>query len=200
MALITCPECQQQVSTLAATCPHCGAPRTPEAPPRQTVDQEKMAAGVPIEGSPSRGGRSTRKSYGCVVAILFVVGLVLLLAFISSQSSRPVTSGSTAGTYSVWYYVEGTRRGGEPSTYGTVSVTYVNAQGGTEQETEASLPWAKRVADVRPGTFLYLTAQHRNPDNYGITVRIVDAKTDNELKRSESKGLYAGATASAQCC
>jgi hypothetical protein len=27
MTLIACPECSQQVSTLAATCPHCGAPR-----------------------------------------------------------------------------------------------------------------------------------------------------------------------------
>ena len=26
MALIPCPECKREVSTLAASCPHCGAP------------------------------------------------------------------------------------------------------------------------------------------------------------------------------
>ncbi len=29
MALISCPECSQQVSTKAATCPHCGYPLLP---------------------------------------------------------------------------------------------------------------------------------------------------------------------------
>ena len=38
MSLVPCPECNQQVSTLAATCPHCGAPlqhaaATASAPP-----------------------------------------------------------------------------------------------------------------------------------------------------------------------
>lgn len=34
MALIPCPECQREISTLAPACPHCGTPLRPPAPPQ----------------------------------------------------------------------------------------------------------------------------------------------------------------------
>jgi hypothetical protein len=37
MSLATCRECQGQVSTEAASCPHCGAPRPVSIPPEPTA-------------------------------------------------------------------------------------------------------------------------------------------------------------------
>ena len=42
MALITCPECNGQVSDKAAACPHCGYP-IGEQPPQQTGDSAEQA-------------------------------------------------------------------------------------------------------------------------------------------------------------
>ena len=33
MALVTCMDCQKQVSTMAASCPHCGAPKNKQRTP-----------------------------------------------------------------------------------------------------------------------------------------------------------------------
>ncbi|MBR5074164.1 MAG: zinc ribbon domain-containing protein [Bacteroidales bacterium] len=47
MALITCKECEKQVSDQAASCPHCGAPvkaATPAPQQQQTNYQQQAAA------------------------------------------------------------------------------------------------------------------------------------------------------------
>lgn len=72
MPLTPCPECGQQISTLAATCPHCGAP--------QSADPEKLAAGVPAEARRSGPGVGKILGYGC----LTVVGAVVVLALLGS--------------------------------------------------------------------------------------------------------------------
>jgi len=50
MPLVACPECKQQISTLAATCPHCGAPQrpaaSPAAPPEVVPRPRRFAAGL----------------------------------------------------------------------------------------------------------------------------------------------------------
>jgi hypothetical protein len=125
-----------------------------------------------------------------------LVGLAVL--FVASalfgggaDGLRAVTSGRTTGTHTVWYYVEG--RGNARG-----SVTYTNAEGGTQQETEVKFPWEKYVGEVPRGTFLYLSALNKDPDFPGVTVRIV--VDNNKFRESESTGTYASATASARCC
>ena len=49
MALISCPECANQVSTLAASCPNCGAPVVPTAPESvMTIERTSKAIKVRI--------------------------------------------------------------------------------------------------------------------------------------------------------
>jgi hypothetical protein len=65
MALVKCSECGSDVSDLAQSCPKCGAP-------------------VAIEAPKDRG-------HGCVVAILVIVGIFILLWFVSSSRTPPDT-------------------------------------------------------------------------------------------------------------
>lgn len=53
MTLVTCSECDKQISDAALTCPHCGAPRLP-----------------PIRQEPAQGMSGIKK------ALLWIVGLV----------------------------------------------------------------------------------------------------------------------------
>jgi hypothetical protein len=62
MALKPCRECNQEVSTSAKVCPHCGVDR-------------------PVRSSP----------YGCAIVLLVLVGLVMLGAIILSQQNRELT-------------------------------------------------------------------------------------------------------------
>jgi hypothetical protein len=79
--------------------------------------------------------------------------------------------------YSVKYQVSGTAN--------SASLTYSNAQGGTEQM-EVSIPWEKTLT-VEKGNFLYLSAQ--NKGEYGsITVKIL---INNKVwKKSTSSGAF----------
>ncbi len=68
MALVPCPECGREVSTLAAACPHCGAPL------RDVQPAEKTSAGTVAAGT--FGGIA-----GCVFApVAILLGLLLLIA------------------------------------------------------------------------------------------------------------------------
>jgi predicted amidophosphoribosyltransferase len=42
MALINCPECNQHVSTLAKSCPHCGAPVSEMENQKEKHDEIKV--------------------------------------------------------------------------------------------------------------------------------------------------------------
>jgi uncharacterized membrane protein len=44
MALVTCSECNGSLSTLAASCPHCGAPVSSSVPPAEPVVVKPAAA------------------------------------------------------------------------------------------------------------------------------------------------------------
>lgn len=82
MALIACPECGHQVSTLAKSCPSCGAP----------------VAAAPVDASPRREPVVTAGLLGKVVAaiaawlvapwvvrmVAFVAGIVMLIVMFAA--------------------------------------------------------------------------------------------------------------------
>ena len=89
--------------------------------------------------------------------------------------------------HAVKYYVKGHTE--------SVSLTYNNAQGGTQQE-KATVPWEASY-HVPNGSFLYISAQNQEDSGY-ITVKIfVDGV---EFKSSDAYGGYTIASASGRCC
>lgn len=117
-----------------------------------------------------------------IATMLIVIGLWLGLALSCCGSARS----NSSATRQAKYQVSGT---------GLASLTYSNAQGGTEQK-EVQLPWSTSFA-VRDGAFLYLSAQNKE-EHGSITVDIlVDRQI---LKTSTSEGGYTIASASYSCC
>ena len=106
MSLVPCPECNQQVSTLATTCPHCGAPlqhaaapaaAAPPPPPSPPIPQPPPPAPAPTaepirpvaaipEPEPARGF-----PWFLVLMAAVIVGIVLL------QRKKSEGSGGSQG-------------------------------------------------------------------------------------------------------
>lgn len=79
MALITCPECQAQISDKAAACPRCGAPRDPvpqPAAPAMTLTD----VGLNRPSPPPAGTNKSAPTWAWVVGVgllgVFIIGLV----------------------------------------------------------------------------------------------------------------------------
>lgn len=68
MALIACPECQQQMSKSATACPHCGAPNKKQKDSKQAMGCFFILLAIPLT--------FFLPPVGIVVGI---VGLVLML-------------------------------------------------------------------------------------------------------------------------
>ena len=83
MALAPCRECGRQVSTEAATCPHCGVGR----PARQIATPS-----VPNHASPDRRRRSNIK------AALTGIGLSIVIALVAQSGSTTSSSSSGSST------------------------------------------------------------------------------------------------------
>lgn len=62
MALIKCPECGQEISDLARTCPHCGAPNA--AAPKAEVPRDV------VDGAFDKGPSGKSRGVCAVLAIL----------------------------------------------------------------------------------------------------------------------------------
>jgi hypothetical protein len=69
---------------------------------------------------------------------------------------------------------------------GKASLTYVNAQGGTEQMEVTTLPWSKSFT-VSRGTFVYLSAQ--NTSNTDGTISCEITANSASFKKSQSSGV-----------
>lgn len=104
------------------------------------------------------------------------VATVLLLA--------ALLAGCALVNHAVVYQVTGTAA--------SVSVTYVNENGGTSQVTGAPLPWTYSFT-AHVGDFLYVSAQ-----NEGATGSVTATATENGsiVQTSTSSGAYVIATAS----
>jgi hypothetical protein len=74
MALVQCPECKQQISDQATTCPHCGAPR-----PGATAPSSQ-----PAPSSPAPQSRPARSAWPIVLVIVLALG-----AFLIYRMNRP---------------------------------------------------------------------------------------------------------------
>ena len=83
MALINCPECEKQVSNIAATCPNCGAPIAEAT--------GSKAAGVPL----TTIQKTSKKFKGHIILSSFCVwiGLIWLLVGINA-SKQPLDQGN----------------------------------------------------------------------------------------------------------
>jgi hypothetical protein len=86
---------------------------------------------------------------------------------------------------------------------GAADLTYNNEDGGVEQrlvraprEAKDAVIWSKSF-DVRPGTFLYISAQNHNSSGY-VTVYI---SIDGQPKKTAtSAGAYKIASSEYRCC
>jgi len=110
MALVACPECNQQVSTEAASCPHCGKHLSPNAPTPGAGPAFFVPGGGPAPGPEQtlwEGRPSVALVYGKLLRLiirLFIVVVVGYLAMtrgiealesLSSQAQSAVEQNST---------------------------------------------------------------------------------------------------------
>ncbi len=76
MALVACPECNQQVSDKAAACPQCGHPIA-TAPTRQTIHvahkQEDAFSKAFKEQQGKMAAEGMAQLWGCLILIIAVV-------------------------------------------------------------------------------------------------------------------------------
>lgn len=127
--------------------------------------------------------RKERAAPAAIAILALTVGLFFV------DSAPPVgVSQQDAQPHSVSYSVKG-------SATEAASLTYSNAQGGTQQE-KVRLPWETSF-EAKPGAPLYISAQ--NEMQYGsVIVQIsIDGK---EFKTSQASGAYTIASASGSCC
>jgi hypothetical protein len=97
MALISCVECGNSISDKAASCPQCGAPNVPAAPPSSAALAETATTNgttCPFSGHPIPEGASVclcgayygyedpgaekRRQVGRIILIVCVVGLFII--------------------------------------------------------------------------------------------------------------------------
>lgn len=94
MALITCPECQKQISDQAATCPNCGFPLPSTTPdkPLSTDGNDMLPADQTIEENISTEvapAKPKKKVIAIsVVAVLCVALLAAVAVFINSNAKK----------------------------------------------------------------------------------------------------------------
>lgn len=73
MALVQCTECSREISDKAASCPHCGAPRTAPTPSLPACPKCRLPMVATERATSVSGG-------GIFGAFLFLIGLGVLFA------------------------------------------------------------------------------------------------------------------------
>lgn len=103
MSLITCPECKNQVSDRAKSCPHCGAPVEIQAP--HTVVSDPEPPGVKVSDAVQEKKSNGFGKVGIIMSILslFFSTCVIVDEIISFLISGYSNSGhSNSGNVSFW--------------------------------------------------------------------------------------------------
>lgn len=90
MALISCSECEKQISNLAPACPHCGAPRhVAEESPRKQRRRDKPVDG---QGKAERAGAPaapmSQAKMNMIAVLAAVVAFPALIGFMICSSSK----------------------------------------------------------------------------------------------------------------
>lgn len=213
--LISCSECKHDVSDQATSCPHCGHPiQKSDTAVNANSDQAKLARSAAVKKSPVLAILATIALAMTLTTPRFLIFFPLMVtfglgigSFIRKEKGRPwvalvllgaigifvlsnidpATLRAAAPEHTVTYSVEGTAS--------TVSLTYNNNQGGTEQET-VTVPWTRNIT-AKDGDFLYISAQNQDESGDVVVRIIVDGQ---EIKHSNSSGRYSIASASGSCC
>lgn len=145
-------------------------------------------------GNDVSSSAATCPKCGAKVPKKMAIGLLVISGFavwfFNSVFTGPwsiATKSSGDSLKSVIYRVDGSAS--------RASLTYNNEQGGTQQE-NVTIPWYKTFV-MKPGTFLYISAQNQGSAGNVIVVIDVDG---TDAKRSESRGEYSIASAQMRCC
>jgi RNA polymerase subunit RPABC4/transcription elongation factor Spt4 len=222
--LISCPECQRDVSDQAASCPHCGHPINANS--KKTETEGRVVPSTSTESQVAQRSENTVRN-APILAILATIGLVMTLytprfliflplmitfglgvgSLFRKEKGKPwvvLVLLAAVGVFLLANVDPQKMRAAAPSrtvvyevdgSATSASLTYQNGQGGTEQE-KVVLPWRKSIT-VKERDFLYISAQ--NQDKYGdIVVHII--ADGEEIKRSSASGAYSIASASGSCC
>jgi membrane protein YdbS with pleckstrin-like domain len=90
MALVSCPECKQQVSTEAVSCPHCGKQLSGTAAP-QGAGSPLFVPGAPVgpEQVLWEGGPSIALVYGKIVRLIFRLIIVIIVGYLAFAMGLP---------------------------------------------------------------------------------------------------------------
>lgn len=163
-----CPFCAEEIQDDALVCRYCGRELVKTKPAQ--IEQPKNSA----------------KNVIFFLIIIILCGCMALYATgnttgggSNNLSNHPVQSSG----YEITYRIEGTAK--------SVSLTYQNEQGGTEQQ-NALVPW-KKTYTMQPGDFAYVSAQNNGESGTVICVIELNGK---EVKRSTSSGAYTIASCS----
>ena len=94
MALITCPECNREISDKAGTCPNCGYPLTTEDSSRLTAVTEATNT-----NSVEANNKGKRKTKHIIVAFILIFSLVIgWFGYSSYQTKRAAEAAEEART------------------------------------------------------------------------------------------------------
>lgn len=170
MALTNCPECKREVSTLAATCPHCGY---------------ALAAPVPVAPGTAKNGFPVWGIVLIVIGGLVLVGVPVIgiLAAVSIpklhsaiERSKVGAAGGDIGAFNsalALYQVDV-----RSQTFPTVTLNqlyYDNVPGwsGPYMATIVPDPWGNAYEYVSDGHDYYVQSVHRSDFHRAETIRYV---------------------------
>ena len=98
MALVACPECGQQISTAAASCPHCGRPSLAGVAPAgaTAISGFAAAAAAPApEQSLWQGSPSIALLYGQLLRLIIRFVLLFLVGYFALTRGLPALAASS---------------------------------------------------------------------------------------------------------
>lgn len=162
-----------------------------QVPPQQAPSQPQNVWNKPLFGTQAKQpapvvAAPQQSNWASSCGVLFFIFIVLpwSCSLFNSGPSRPVSTPSAipsfSSSHSVAYRVTGTAS--------KVSLTYNNAQGGSEQISSAAVPWFKQFS-AESGTFLYVSAQ--NSDESGGTVHVEIIVDGSPVRQSDASGFAA---------
>lgn len=98
MALITCPECKQQISDQATSCPNCGYPLNASSNSYNNAPQkEDVQPAAPT--TPTAVATKPRKKQTAVIIGIVCVALVIAIILIANQVGRKNSAAEERETY-----------------------------------------------------------------------------------------------------